>query len=226
MLNKIPNVFGKDFVRESSFLIYNIFKLSLYFSLFSFPWFLINLTVIIKLDTLILYAIFGSLLIPNLMTLFEILHGNNLVKDEVIGVKIYFNMWRKNFREGIFEGVIFSGVCLLFLYELTIIAGYTQLQILFPIFSVLLIGLCSMEIYLVLLKSCYFSERRWIELSKITFFLGWKNIFKSICIFSLLLIWGTIGYLLPILNIFLGNLIIFGAIFYIGNKDLAKLITN
>lgn len=170
--------------------------------------------------TLIYYIIVGIWAFPNIQTFFNLLEKVQRNEFEM-SFKRYFLYLRKNLKTGLGTGMICMSIVSIALFEVSIILNNKQLIVLLPLFLIFLVLFIASTLNMLVMSTM--GGFKYLNNIKLSLFLGWKNVLKSLVVCCLFLLWLSFGYYIPILNVLVGNLIFLWLIYYIMNNSIKKM---
>ncbi|MGM0126109.1 hypothetical protein IGI37_003510 [Enterococcus sp. AZ194] len=218
MFSSLRKLVSPKMIQEINGAIYNYVKLSLFMSVYSLPWVVVNLLFKFSVTTFIFYAIAFLFVLPNLMTLQQFLHDEvTTFKEYTAGLK---NSYGKKFKVGTIL-TAFLSFCLVDSYILMVQMGK---MFVFPVIYITLMFIGISIIYYLALEEM--TATTWQIKLKKALFTSWRYTFTTVFLLILVMLWASIGYYVQLLNILFGNALFWGIIFNVTNKKLSSLWKN
>ncbi|MDH6363993.1 putative membrane protein YesL [Enterococcus sp. PF1-24] len=211
MFASIKNIISPKSVQAINGAIYDYVKISIFMTLYSLPWTIVNLVFKFSEKTYIFYALAFLFVVPNLVTLLQVFDKEN------ISFKDYSALLRAGYQKKFLLGVVLVAVISFCLTDTYILMELMQLNWLFPLLYISLMFIVVASIYSLLF---FQTETSWQEVIKKAVFFSWRYSFRTLCIFLLLMLWLSIGYFLQGLNFIFGNALFWGIIYRLASKKI------
>lgn len=206
MKNKIKKVFSSQVIFEKNNLIYRLVRLNTFFSAMTLPWFVVNGLIKFTPQTFPLYGLGAIWLIPNIQTLFICLEKERDFEP------VTFNRYLKQLRNGLKRSFLVGSLSVvllgILLFELMIVLTNRQLTGMFPLFFIgIMMGSVTL-LYLLRLQRDH-KQLSFKQQLKMALVLGWHNPLQACLCFLVLILWISLGYQLPLINLLIGNVACF-----------------
>lgn len=206
---------------------YEIYKLCLVFALFSSPWLGLNMLLKFSPTTSIVYGLIGSMLLPSIQALLTgIDHIYKL--PTATGFRYHWRLFLKTWHQQTLRKMLFqfllSIVLIVYCDEFYLIAKVVTLH--FMMIPFLIIGAFLLATVLNYLLISAWSVK---ELSEgqhlyLASYLSWRNILTASVLAIVVLLWLSMGYHAPILNVLFGNIVTFWLIYKFRFKAVNKIM--
>ena len=215
-MQKIKHFFEPQTIVNGNNRFYQVVVLGWESSLFMLPWLFVNGLLKIAVPTFPIFCLVAAVCVfPTIGTYFHFLAN----KEESYAIKNYWKIWKQNFSKNAVLGIVGLAIVSILLFEMRVILLEKNLQILAPIFTIAIIIVSGGMSHLLFRSTMKKYKRK--QAIKEAFFMGTRSIGKSFLIFALILLWLSIGYLIPLLNVLLGNGIVFALLFSISKRTYA-----
>lgn len=214
MLSSLRNIISPKMVQEINYAVYNYVKLSLFMSLYSLPWIVVNLVFRFSVNTFIFYAIGFLFVFPNLMAI------QKFIGNKQVTLRAYTRLLKKHYWHSFKLGVICTFLISFFIADSYILLYQMKRLFLFPLLYITLMFLVVAVIYFLALNQKI--DESWKITVKKAGFISWRYTFTTGFLFLLIMLWTSLGYYVPIINSLFGNMFFWGLVF----KQVDKKITT
>jgi hypothetical protein len=204
MFSKIREMFSSYSVYQKTNRFYQQFIASIFFSVLGIPWFLLNFSLIFGILTYVCYIIGTLSLLPNIHAFIDLIVTDD---DEKGSFRQYCHRYYLYFKKDLKLNILFLAIVTALLIELNICLTHQKLQFIVPIFFLALVVVIAtlLRIYLSTLDENKVSRKqiRFLLLFSI------RYLSQSFIFTLIILLWLSIGYYVPVMNVMLGNLLTF-----------------
>ena len=223
MRNKVSIFLGRQMIFNKTNSFYRMFILNGFFTIFLIPWLIVNSILQFTQETYFIYLIVGVWVFPNIQTLFYCI--KLLINEErLVSFKEYLNNLKGNLKSGLIVGTVGMLVISFILFELMIVFNNSELLFFFPVFFLFILFFSASLLNVLFLNAREISELK--NKIKMSLFIGWRSVVKSIVCSCLLLLWLSLGYFIPLFNVMIGNVLIWGLIYKVINKNVNKFMAE
>ncbi|WP_125767610.1 hypothetical protein [Lapidilactobacillus wuchangensis] len=227
MLNKLLAPFGFQSIHKIINNFYELFKLSLIFTLFNIPWIVLNIAFKFTPVTGIIYGIVSLILYPNIKALFYGMHRVLNFADQytfIQYIKIFLTTWRQLTAKFCWYSVGINSVLSIYFIEFSLIIKSPALK--FMIIPFIIIGIFMMATFVLFLLITAINDgtEEMGTMLKLAVFLSWRNLFSAMILALLLMLWLSLGYYAPIVNLLFGNELVFWLVYKFLYLRISRLI--
>ncbi|WP_164506772.1 hypothetical protein [Lapidilactobacillus bayanensis] len=224
VMKNLLRPFGSDAIHRDVNYVYEIYKLSLIFSIACLPWILVNMLVKLDIATCWLYGLAFLILYPNLKVLFNEMININKNQVNVRG-KSYFIKFITELKHyavhNVLYGLLVSTAGIVYFIEFKLIVAQKELR--FMIIPFLIIGaflLTSVITMMFVVDDTLTLKER----LRVAMFLSWRNVVRTFAIALLFMLWLSVGYNSPFLNILIGNALLLWLIYKLRFKSVQRTL--
>ncbi|WP_071130801.1 hypothetical protein [Enterococcus timonensis] len=213
MFKNLKNLVAPKTIQEANYAIYRMVKLSIFMTVFSLPWTIVNTFITFSTETSFFFIIAFLLMIPNVMALFHFYET-----DDVTIKEYFFFLINNEFWKRVKVSLTITIITSFYLFDSYILIFLMDLKIITPILYITFMFLAIAGVYAIII--CNQETIGWKKMIKKATYISWRYIFSTVLLFIILMVWVIIGYYIQGINIILGNSILWGIIYRIGLKKV------
>ncbi|MCH4058023.1 MAG: hypothetical protein LKE89_08985 [Lactobacillaceae bacterium] len=221
--------FGFESIHKMINNFYELFKLSLIFTLFNIPWIILNIAFKFTPITGVIYGIVSLILYPNIKSLFYGMHCILNFSDQyTFGqyIKIFLTTWRQLSAKFCWYCVGINSVLSIYFIEFNLIIKLPSLKFMIIPFIIIGIFMMATGVLFLLIAAINDVATEMVTMFKMAVFLSWRNLFSAMILSFLLMLWLSLGYYAPIINLLFGNELIFWLVYKFCYLKVNRLIQH
>lgn len=226
MFNKIFSTFGVESITTKINYFYESLKVNLISSAMMVPWMILNLVIKFSPATFLIYMLAGIWIYPNITTLLGLLKNIYDAEDTAkikTYIKRYMQLFQSRFLKSVLIGLLCNSAFSVFYLELQIINRHHEIA--YSIIPFVVMG------GFLIASVVYFLNFQWNDNLKmqtakkiqLALLVSWKYAVKSFMIALIIILWFSFGYNAPIINILIGNQIIWWVVYKLVDSTMNKL---
>ncbi|MFS1030061.1 hypothetical protein ACFC89_15640 [Enterococcus casseliflavus] len=217
MFSDIKRLVSPDMMQKVTLSLYQWIKLSLYMSLYSIPWVLVNTFFRLTKETLLLFVLSFLLAIPNIVVALSF-------SKESTSFRKYTHYLKNTYVDSLKNGLFITGILLFLSLDSYIVLFLMNVNYFFPLIYITFLFVIVWSVYFL-----YFQQKKetlFMGNLKTAMFFSWRCVLLSVGLFLLIMLWLSIGYFLQGMNIIVGTGLVWGVIARLIEKRVGKTINN